>query len=72
MLKRTYLLLLMLAATSVMPLARAIAQQFFNTSLQVKAPVAKPKIKGKTGTTPFFVYNNPEKTAIYNNLLGNN
>ena len=70
----------MLAATSVMlqaeqisePQAWAIAQQFFNTSLQVKAPVAKPKIKGKTGATPFFVYNNPEKTAIYNNLLGNN
>ena len=69
MLKRTYLLLLMLAATSVMlqaeqisePQARAIAQQFFNTSKQVKAPAAKPKIKGKSGATPFFVYNNPEK-----------
>lgn len=39
--------------------ARAIASQFFNTSLPVQAPAMKSKIKGKSGATPYYVNNNP-------------
>lgn len=69
MLKRINILLLMIAATSVMlnaeqvseTQARALASQFFNTSLPVQAPAMKSKIKGKAGSTPYYVYNNPEQ-----------
>ena len=67
MFKRAIFLLVVIAATSVMlnaeqvseTQARAIASQFFNTSLPVQAPAMKSKIKGKGGATPYYVYNNP-------------
>ncbi len=65
--KLTLLLILVMCAGSVTRAkqvtetqARALAEQFFNTSLPVQAPAMKAKARG-AATAPFYVYNNPEQ-----------
>lgn len=68
MAKKFIFTLVLIAATSIVlnaaqvseTRARALAEQFFNTSLPVQAPAMKAKARGKVAT-PFYVYNNPQQ-----------